>query len=321
MPLLQSILSAILLTILVTPPGWAVPYSYVLPPDDVGVVGQTETDQVRNDDTLLDIARRHGLGFEEMINANPTVDIWVPEVGTVVALPTRHILPDAPREGIVINLPEMRIYYYPKHKKGELPTVVTYPVSIGRMDWQTPLGLTSVVTKVTNPTWTPPATIRKEHAEKGDILPAVVPAGVDNPLGLFALRLGIAGYLIHGTDKPWGIGMRVTHGCMRLYPEDIESLFKAVPVGTPVRLVSQPFKVGWLAGVLYLQTFPPLEEDRGKVIADNVLVNLVTKAMEGRQHYRVDTGAIQRATNEIRFTDPDDQHGIPIPIPVATELQ
>ncbi len=301
--------------------GWATPYTYVLPPDDVGVVGQVESERALDNDTLLDVARRHGLGFEEMINANPKVDIWVPGVGTPLELPTRHVLPDAPREGIVINLPEMRLYYYPKPKQNEVPTVVTYPVSVGRMDWRTPLGLTSVVSKVTNPTWTPPETIRKEHAMKGDILPSVVPAGEDNPLGLFALRLGVQGYLIHGTDKPWGIGMRVTHGCMRLYPEDIETLFKVVPVGTPVRLINQPFKVGWLAGVLYLQIFPPLEEDRGQLIEANVLVKLISNALEGRKRYHIDSEAIQRATNEIRLTDPDDQHGFPIPIPVATELQ
>ncbi len=301
--------------------GWATPYTYVLPPDDVGVVGQVESERALDNDTLLDVARRHGLGFEEMINANPKVDIWVPGVGTPLELPTRHVLPDAPREGIVINLPEMRLYYYPKPKQNEVPTVVTYPVSVGRMDWRTPLGLTSVVSKVTNPTWTPPETIRKEHTMKGDILPSVVPAGEDNPLGLFALRLGVQGYLIHGTDKPWGIGMRVTHGCMRLYPEDIETLFKVVPVGTPVRLINQPFKVGWLAGVLYLQIFPPLEEDRGQLIEANVLVKLISNALEGRKRYHIDSEAIQRATNEIRLTDPDDQHGFPIPIPVATELQ
>ncbi|CAK0751039.1 putative L,D-transpeptidase YbiS [Gammaproteobacteria bacterium] len=287
--------------------------SYVLPPDDVGVVGQIETVQTVYEDTLADIARRYSLGFEEITKANPKVDAWVPGVGTTVVLPKRHILPDTPREGIVLNLPEMRSYFYPKPKKGEPPVVLTYPVSIGRLDWKTPLGLTSVVAKITNPTWTPPETIKREHAAEGDILPDVVPAGPENPLGLYALRLGTTGYLIHGTDKPWGIGMRVTHGCMRLYPEDIELLFKEVPVGTVVRLINQPFKAGWLAGTLYLQVYSPLEEDQETLVEENAVIKLLSKVLEGRPKgsYRMDGEAIRRAVTE--------QRGVPTP--VGIELQ
>jgi len=287
--------------------------SYPLPPDDVGLVGKVETEQTVYEDTLADIARRHSLGFDEITKANPKIDAWLPGIDTVVVLPTRHIFPDTPREGIVLNMPEMRLYYYPKPKKGETPKVITYPISIGRFDWKTPLGVTSVVGKITNPTWTPPETIRKEHAAEGDILPDVVPAGVDNPLGLYALRLGTSGYLVHGTDKPWGIGMRVTHGCIRLYPEDIEALFKEVPVGTTVRLVNQPFKIGWLAGVLYLQVFTPLEEDKETLIEENVAIKLLTKAVEGRPKgsYRIDGEAVRRAITE--------QRGVPTP--VGMELQ
>lgn len=270
---------------------------YVLPPDDVSIIGQDDFEIATYQDTLSDIARRHSLGFNEIVKANPKVDTWLPGAGTKVTLPKRRILPDTPREGIILNLPEMRIYYYPKPKDNETPVVITYPVSIGRVDWKTPLGLTSIVAKVKNPTWTPPETIRREHAAEGDILPDVVPAGENNPLGLYALRLGKAGYLIHGTDKPWGIGMRVTHGCMRLYPEDIEALFEKVPVGTPVRLVNQPFKVGWLAGILYLQIFQPLEEDEERLTEENELINLLNKAVEGRQ-YKVDGKAIVRAKQE-----------------------
>ncbi|CAK0741500.1 putative L,D-transpeptidase YcfS [Gammaproteobacteria bacterium] len=281
---------------------------YVLPPEDIGVVGQTETEQAAHEDTLSDIARRHGLGFDQIVKANPNVDPWLPGTGTIITLPKRHVLPDAPREGIVINLPEMRIFYYPKPKAGELPKLITYPVSIGRLDWKTPLGLTTVAAKVTNPTWTPPETIRREHAEQGEILPAVVPAGPDNPLGQYALRLGVRGYLIHGTDKAWGIGMRVTHGCMRLYPENIEALFKEVSVGTPVRLVSQPFKVGWLAGILYLQVFQPLEEEEQTLIEQNAAVRLLTKAVEGRPRgsYQIDGEAVRRTIVS--------RMGLPIPV-------
>jgi lipoprotein-anchoring transpeptidase ErfK/SrfK len=173
--------------------------------------------------------------------------------GTRVILPTQHILPDTPREGLVLNLPEMRLYYYPKPSTGKPRTVVTFPVSIGRMDWATPLGLTRVTAKVINPVWYPPASIRAEHEQEGQALPPEVAAGPDNPLGQYALQLGRPGYLIHGTDRPYGIGMRATHGCIRLYPEDIQRLFEEVPVGTPVRIVNQPYKAGWYRGVLYLR--------------------------------------------------------------------
>lgn len=234
---------------------------YPLPPPDTDVVGQVKVMYAAKDDTLVDIARRHGLGYDEIVHANPGLDRWAPGEGTPIVLPTRHILPNTPREGIVLNIAEMRLYYYPKAGVGEDRTVVTYPVSIGRMDWKTPMGLTKVVAKDIDPPWRPPAAIKAEHAAEGDILPDVVPGGPDNPLGRFAMRLGVPGYLIHGTNKPYGIGMRVTHGCVRMYPEDIERLFGMVPVGTPVRLVDQPVKVGRLNGALLLEAHEPLEED------------------------------------------------------------
>ncbi len=217
-----------------------------------------------HEDTLLDIARRYDIGQEQIIRANPDVDRWLPGDGTRVIIPTRYILPAAPREGLVLNVPEMRLYYYPKPKPGETPVVKTFPVGIGRQDWGTPLGLTKIVGKVKDPTWTPPASIRKEHEENGDPLPAVVPAGPNNPLGQYAMRLAIGGgsYLIHGTNKAFGVGMRASHGCIRMMPEDIEYLFQQTPVGTPVRIVSETAKVGWFGGKLYLEIHEPLEEDR-----------------------------------------------------------
>ena len=223
---------AVLGSILVAPTASAA--TYVLPPADVDLVGAITMAEARHHETLLDIARAHGLGFEDIVRANPGLDPWIPGDGAQVTLPTRYILPRAPREGVVLNLPELRMYYYPKPAKGEAPVVVTYPISIGRMDWQTPIGQTSVVRKVANPAWYPPESIRKEHAEDGRPLPKVVPAGPDNPLGAFAIRLAIPGYLIHSTNKPAGVGMRVTHGCIRMYPEDIEVLFSEIPVGEKV---------------------------------------------------------------------------------------
>ena len=235
------------------------------PPLDVDLVGGITTATAMPGDTLLDIARQHGIGQEEIVLANPEVDRWLPTPGRDVVLPTRYILPEAKREGIVVNLPEMRLYYFAEPEDlsddGQA-VVVTHPVSVGRMDWNTPLGTTRVIQKKENPTWTPPASIKAEHAAEGDPLPDVVPAGPDNPLGLFAMRLAIPGYLIHSTNKPYGVGMRVTHGCMRMYPEDIEQFFQQVPLNTPVTLVNQPIKAGWFGGALYMEIHPAMEEER-----------------------------------------------------------
>jgi L,D-transpeptidase ErfK/SrfK len=201
---------------------------YELPPDGYDVIGALSSVTARADDTLLDIARRHGLGYEDIVRANPDVDAWLPGEGTQVVLPTRFVLPPGPRRGIVLNLAEYRMYYYPPARDGEPPVVMTYPMSIGRMDWATPLGMTRVVAKVKDPTWYPPDSVRKEHEEDGRPLPRTVPPGPDNPLGARAMRLSLPGYLIHGTNRPAGVGMQVTHGCIRMFPEDIEFLFDQV---------------------------------------------------------------------------------------------
>jgi len=224
---------------------------------DSHVVGEPRVLVARYEDTFVSIARAHDLGFEELVQANPGVDPWLPGEGTEIHLPTVFVLPHAPREGIVINLPELRLYYFPAGDSGR---VITHPISIGRMDWGTPLGLTSVQSKVVNPSWYPPQSIREEHAADNRPLPQVVPPGPDNPLGSYAMRLGIPGYLIHGTNKPAGVGMRVTHGCIRMFPEDIEALFETVPIGTPVRIVNQPFKLGRNGQGYYLEAHPPLAE-------------------------------------------------------------
>lgn len=198
--------------------------------------------------TLLDIGRHFGVGFDEMEQANPRVDMWVPSDGADVLVPNLHVLPNAPREGIVVNLAEKRLFYY------HSPTQVeTFPLGIGRDGWETPVGQYSIIEKTENPTWTPPASIRAKYAAEGKTLPAVVPAGPDNPLGAYRLRLSNPSYLIHGTNKPWGVGMPVSSGCMRMFPEDIDHLFKQVAVGTAVKVVNQPYKVGWLGDLLYLE--------------------------------------------------------------------
>ena len=235
--------------------------TFVLPPPGVDVVGEIRLISARHEDTLMDIARRYGLGYDEIIQANPGVSRWLPGEGTVVVLPTRFILPDAPRRGLVLNIAEKRLYYYPPARAGEKPKVITYPIGVGRMDWKTPLGTTSIVRKQEHPPWFPPASIRAEHAAQGDFLPTRVPPGPDNPLGTRALRLGLPGYLIHGTNKQDGGGSMVSHGCIRLWNEHVETLYRMVPVGTPVTIVDQPIKVGWLAGILFMETHGHLPED------------------------------------------------------------
>jgi len=239
--------------------------TFILPPADVDIVGQISTVTAGRDITLLDIAREYDIGQNEILHANPDVDRWLPADNSAVILPDRYILPGAKRSGLVINLPEMRLYYYPKPKTGERPVVITHPVSVGRMDWETPLGKTRIISKKEDPAWRPPQSLKDEAIAAGDEpLPDIVEPGPDNPLGRYAMRLGIPGYLIHSTNKPYGVGMRVTHGCLRMYPEDIERLFEQIPVNTPVQLVNQPIKIGWLAGSLFLELHPPLEEDQEK---------------------------------------------------------
>lgn len=233
--------------------------TYPLPAAGDALIGEEQIITARYEDTLLSLGRRYSVGYDEIVAANPGVNVWLPGEGTRIVIPSRYILPDAPRTGIVVNVAEQRIYYFPSPRSGEAPVVQTFPVSIGKMDWKTPLGLTRVVDKRMNPTWYPPASVRKEHAARGDPLPAAVAPGPNNPLGEFAMRLGIAGgsYLIHGTNKPTAIGMDVTHGCIRMFPEDIEKFFKEVPVGTSVLIVDQPYKMGWSGNELYMETHPP----------------------------------------------------------------
>jgi L,D-transpeptidase ErfK/SrfK len=233
---------------------------YDLPPEGNDVVGALTTVIARADDTLLDIARRHGLGYEDIVRANPDVDTWLPGEGTAVTLPTRYVLPRGPRQGVVLNLAEYRLYYYPTPKDGQAAVVMTYPISIGRMDWETPLGRTTVVSKVRNPAWYPPESIRAEHAAEGDPLPRIVPPGPQNPLGEYAMRLGLPGYLIHGTNRPAGVGMRVTHGCIRMFPEDIDYLFGLVDVNTAVRIINEPVKIGFDGDELVIEVHRTLEE-------------------------------------------------------------
>ena len=193
--------------------------------------------------------------------ANPGIDPWLPGDGTPVLLPTQYVLPSASREGLVLNIASKRLFYYPPVEEGQPLNVMTFPIGIGRVGWETPLGETTVVSKARDPHWYVPASVRKEHADAGDPLPAVVPPGPDNPLGRFVLKLDMPGYLIHGTNQPIGVGMRVSHGCIRLYPENIELLYELVGSGTPVSIVNEPYLAGWKDGELFFESHTPLEDD------------------------------------------------------------
>ena len=237
------------------------------------LIGETQLIFARYENTFSAIGRQYNLGYEEMRSANPGVDQWLPGEGTPIYLPTQSILPEAPRDGIVVNVPAMRLYYFTTEKAAtqgapEILKVSSHPIGIGVEGWATPFGEAKVTQKVKDPIWYVPASIRKEHADRGDPLPSVVKPGPDNPLGAYALTLSLPSYLIHGTNKPAGVGMRSSHGCIRLYPEDIEALFSRVPRGTAVRIVNQPVLAGWRDGQLYLEVHPPLAEEQHDLVAE-----------------------------------------------------
>jgi L,D-transpeptidase ErfK/SrfK len=247
---------------------------FELPQGEVTLLGREERVVTAFEDTLYEIARRFSLGSEEMVRVNPGIDPWLPGAGRQIVIPGQRVLPPGPREGIVINLPEHRLYYYPPAKEGEPQRVYTWPISIGKMDWRTPLGTTRITDKRANPTWYPPASVREEHAARGEPLPAAVPPGPDNPLGAHAMRLGLPGgaYLIHGTNNPIAVGMAVTHGCIRMYPEDVAELFPLVKVGTPVHLINEPVKIAFVGRELLLEAHPPVDAQGQTVEPDLTLL-------------------------------------------------
>jgi L,D-transpeptidase ErfK/SrfK len=288
--------------------GSGIAAEYVLPANGDNVIGSNTSAMARHEDTLFDVARANGVGYEETLAANPGVDPWLPGEGTEILIPSRFILPDAPREGIVVNLPEHRLYYYPPAKPGQPRVVRTYPISTAKMDWNTPLGVTRIVSKEENPNWYPPASVLKEHEERGDPLPKVVPPGPDNPLGAHKMRLGIPGgaYLIHGTNKPAGVGMQVTHGCIRMYPEDVAELFGLVSINTKVNLVDQTTKVGWQRGTLYVERHAPLEGTSDPSHGDPAeMSQLITKAAAGHP-VEIDWAGAERAFMQAT--------GVPVPL-------
>jgi L,D-transpeptidase ErfK/SrfK len=225
-----------------------------LPPDTV--VGNVRAYRVRKGDTLIDLARYYDLGYNEILDANPGIDPWVPTAGATILLPTEWVLPCCTYDGLVVNIPEMRLFFFRRSATEPGTThVYTYPVGLGRDDWRTPSGRFKIRGKTVNPRWNIPESIRKEHiTDRGDPRTFIAGGAPDNPLGKYRLELTLPMYAIHGTDIPWGVGMQVSHGCVRLYPEDIELLFPLIPVGTPGEFAYQPIKVGRRGGAVYVES-------------------------------------------------------------------
>jgi L,D-transpeptidase ErfK/SrfK len=243
------------------PPGLdpdSIPKNYFMVDEKEEVIGRLALIRLEKGEALPDIARHFSLGINTLTAANPGVDVWVPKAGDRIVLPLSFILPEADREGIVINLAAMRLFSF--KKEGGLQAVATYPVGVGTPERPTPNGLMHITRKKFQPTWYVPASIAAAHRAKGDPLPAMVPPGPLNPLGEHALYLNQSGYLIHGTNKSASIGLRATNGCIRLYPEDIKQLFDITPVKTPVRIINQPYLIGRRNGMVYLEAHTPFKE-------------------------------------------------------------
>src|SRR5580704_18732205 len=303
------------------PPPPAAPAPPALPPPAVtqrfelepgqSVVGAVQVVAASKDDTLTDIARRFNVGYEEILRANPKVDPWLPGEGTEIVVPSQFVLPNAPYTGVVINIAAMRIFYFPPVKAGERTVVITHPIGIGKVGWRTPEGVTKIVRRQKDPTWRVPVSVRKEHHDNGEELDPVIGPGPDNPLGKYAFYLQWPSYLIHGTNKPAGVGLRSSHGCIRLYPEDIEQFFNMVPIGTQVRVVNQPFVFGWRDGELYMQPYDVLEDDtrdwaraQKRLLTKSLAVRLQQEVQQ--HHEQVDWNLVSSLAHSPR--------GVPVPI-------
>lgn len=263
--------------------------SYPLPRDGNYLIGQIQTIHSREEDTLLDIARRYDLGLNEITAANPQVDPWLPGENTLITLPTQFILPESPWEGLVINLPEMRLYYFPEaNNNHSRRTVITHPIGIGRQGRGTPPGQYRVQMKIENPSWTMPHSAYEKLLAEGYTGRRLIPAGPDNPLGKFAIQLNNDGLFIHGTNKPFSIGMRVSNGCIRLYPEDIKNLVTILPNGTGVRIIEQTYKVGGQNNEIFFEAHNPIEKD-GQINNNmTALVSRIVKSSGNKPYEPID---------------------------------
>lgn len=275
---------------------------FPLPPEGVDVVGKTQVITVPKGTDITELGQQYSIGYLEFLESNPHADLKNLWAGQKLVVPTRFILPPVPRRGIVINLAELRLYYYPKHAQ----VVYTFPIGIGRQHTPTPLIKTKIIEKRKDPIWFPTEDTHAEAKELGIMLPKKILPGPQNPLGKYAIRLGLNTYLIHGTNRPDGVGMRSSGGCIRMYPDDVEQLYKLVSIGTPVNIIDNPFKIGWKNNVLYLETHVPVDFKHDKA-KDRLqpLVEVLKDTIE-KLHAKIDW---QRAAQVA-----DDQDGIPTPI-------
>lgn len=293
----RALLILMLISVAVGAASGANAASYRLPENGDNVVGAMTTVKLAYEDTLASVAEQYGVGYREIVDANPGIDPWLPGEGTVVVLPTQYVLPSTPREGIVINVAEYRLYFYPEGGN----RVITFPVGVGRSEYQTPIIRTQTVARIHNPSWTPTPSARREHAEMGDVLPPVVPPGPENPLGELAIQLKEPGYFIHGTNKPFGVGQKVSHGCIRLHNEHVLTLAELAPNGTPVYIVNEPIKVGVRYDEVFLEIHRDLYED-----ADKESLRHVVEVKSGNRAASLDWQRVAQVLDDLR--------GIPIRI-------
>ena len=310
-------------------------HAYVLPdgPYDLNaktVIGVPRTYTVQSKDTLLDIARYFDLGYNEVSDAYPDIDPWVPDKGLKLDLPTFWVLPKSHYKGLIVNIPEMRLYYFPpQDTRIDQPVVLTYPVGLGREEWPTPRTPFRIRGKTANPTWVIPKSIREERIKEKGWSETMIPGGVpENPLGKHRLELSLSkasgAYAIHGTNNPWAVGRLVTHGCIRLYPEDIERFFDIVQVGSPGELTYQPVKIGMQYGRVYIEAHndiynlvPDLWGEAQKVITQSGWAHLVdsvllTKALRDRSGVPVDVtvkGGTTWSVDEVSATVQKEAYG------------
>ncbi|MGH3422402.1 MAG: L,D-transpeptidase family protein, partial [Streptosporangiaceae bacterium] len=267
-----------------------------LPPGGGSLIGQDQQIPSQASDTLLGIARKFSVGYWEIQEANPKVNMWLPGLGTEITIPGRFIVPPVAHRGIVVNLPQHRLFYFPPRRRHEQPIVITYPVSPGEGEFPTPVGVTRIIRKVPHPVWIPTAHILKAHAEAGDPIPKVWPAGPDNPMGEWALEttLSRGEIYIHGTNNPMAIGMSVTHGCVRLYPEDIAALFPVVRVGTPVTIVNEPVLASLQDWELYLEVHPPTTSNHVPAPPDFDKISQIVDAAIGKNIVAIDWDQVRQ---------------------------
>ena len=299
--ILFYLLATISLSIILSTKSYAA--IFTLPSNGDSVVGKVKWTHSKQGDNFSIIGRHYDVGYFEMVEANPGVDPSLPKPGTIVVIPTKFIIPNVPHVGLVLNVAEMRAYYFPPGSN----KVMTYPVGIGRSaDWATPVGVTRIISKVKNPTWIPPEDIRKWHrATFGNDLPAKIGPGPDNPLGYYVLHLGkgFPEVYFHGTNEPASVGRRTSSGCIHLWPEDIEDLYYRVKVGTPVRVINDPYKAGWLDNKIYLESHVPLEEQQDIYSKDLAPMRYDVQAVVANRAVNIDWDEANRIA--------DQQNGVP----------